>query len=373
MPADGGQHSFLLPQTFGQRGIAVPFTTRVLCYARLRRPPGGTMEILIPGLAGGAEVYVVPHKMLPEAITLTVHDRALHEGMSALHNVSPASLRSIAAQVGLTGLGGPGLAKRMRQEKEIENALPARVMFGLIRIAIQQLAPAHPGVKDLDAQALTTSSGMQLSRDALGGYAQTIGEKGDQIWSRLEDWAARISEFGAPDESIKGYTGTLLSDLEALAISLVEWMQPEPVETAEMAQRMSRAAEMTAKSARKHVSALALMSGNMADPLKQYAETAEKLTQNIDRIALILDGWRRIIQMWNDALEGDRILQREILDSIAQHIPIAPMEGIGPNQKFWQTLRKRQLAWQRESQQNLGAEMDSDAREKLAQFRKEPA
>ena len=373
MPASGGAQSVLLPKSFAQRGIAVPFTTRVLTYARLRRPSGGSMEILIPGLAGGAEVYVVPHKMLPDAINLTVHDRAMHEEIMSMRKLTPASIRTVSDTVALTGLGGPGLAKRVKARREAEKELSARVMFGLIRIAIQQLAPNHPGVKDLDAQSIMTPAGMKLSRDALGGYAQSIGERGDKIWARLEDWAGRISEFGSPDETMKGYLCSLLHDLESASLSLAKWMQQEPVETAEMAQRASTAADNTAKMARVHVAALNTMAGSMAEPLRSFEETAKRLNSHVDQIAMILDGWSRIINMWNEALEGDRILQREILDSFAQYIPVMPIEATGMDQVFWETLRKRQLAWQRTSQQNLGSDMDNDAREKLGQFRKEPA
>lgn len=373
MHASSGKQEVILPKTFVQRGIAVPFSTRVLTFARLRRQVGGSMEILIPGLTGGADVYVVPHKMLPDAITMTVHDRAMHEEITRIRKLSPATVKAAAQKIALTGLGGPDPAAKVRKSLEAEKNLGPMVVFGLIRIAIQQLAPNHPGVKDLNAATIMSPEGMKLSRDALGGYAQTIGERGDKIWSRLEDWASRIADFGAPDESALGYLGTRLHQVEEMAQNLANWVKDEPVETAEIAQRISNAAETVSETARIHVASLNDMAGKMDAPLKDYDQTAESLTHHIDQIGMILDGWSRISDMWQTALLGDRILQREVLESFAPYVPVIPIEAVGQYQTFWETFRKRQIIWQRGSQHNLGDDIGSDAQEKLGQFRKEPA
>ena len=144
----------LLPETFEQRGVYVPFTTPILAYARLRRPIGGSLEVLIPGLAGGSETYIIPYKVLPDVLNLLVHDRALHEELLNLRKISPGRVRQSANLVAMTGLGGPALAKRAKQDRQSEQELPTLILFSLIRNAISQLAPSHPGVANLDGRQI---------------------------------------------------------------------------------------------------------------------------------------------------------------------------------------------------------------------------
>ncbi|WP_420419384.1 hypothetical protein [Pacificispira sp.] len=362
----------LLPATFLKRGTYLPFTTSVLSYARLRRPTGGSLEILIPGLAGGAETYVIPYKVLPEVINLTVHDRALHEELAHLREISPSRIRQTANRVAMTGLGGPALAKRAKQERLADEEQPAMILLSLLRMAIGQLAPNHPGAKDLTERTIATAEGMKLARDALGGYAQSIGERGDKIYARLENWANRIAPVGSPDGNVAGYLMTLLVTLEGLAAELGKWLIQEPPETAEMAQRTVTAARGAAELARTHLKALDQMANNMAEPLRDFDNTEKKLKHHVEHMALMIDGWQRVIDMWNAARAGDRFLQRDTLEIFAQHLPILPEEAVGGQVEMWETLRQSQTRWGRTSQHRIDSDLDQDTKDKLSQFRKEP-
>lgn len=367
-----GSKTPLLPATFLKRGTYLPFTTSVLSYARLRRPTGGSLEILMPGLAGGAETYVIPYKVLPEIINLTVHDRALHEELAHLREITPAKIRQTANRVAMTGLGGPALAKRAKQERLADEEQPAMILLGLLRMAITQLAPNHPGVKDLNEKTIASPDGMKLARDALGGYAQSIGERGDKIYARLESWADRIAPVGSPDGSVAGYLMTLLVTLEGLADELSKWLIQEPPETAEMAQRTVTAARCAAEKARFHLQALDALAGNMAEPLRDFDAVDKTLKNHVHRMALMLDGWQRVIDTWNAARVGDRFLQRDTLEIFAQQLPILPEEAVGEQIGMWETLRESQTRWGQSSQHRIDSDLDQDTKDKLSQFRKEP-
>ncbi|MDF1749729.1 MAG: hypothetical protein P1V34_12740 [Alphaproteobacteria bacterium] len=362
----------LLPETFEQRGVYIPFTTPILAYARLRRPIGGSLEILIPGLAGGSETYVIPYKVLPEVLNLFVHDRALHEELLHLRKISPSQVRQSANLVAMTGLGGPALAKRAKQEKKAELELPAIILFSLIRSAISQLAPSHPGVSELDEKKIATPEGLKLARDALGGYAQTIGERGDKIYGRLERWANALSPSGTSDGAVKGPLMTLLVALEDLTVDLSKWLIQEPPDTAEMAQRTVTAARAAAQRARDHLNAIAGLEENMAEPLRDFDETETKVISHVERMALMLDGWQRVIDLWEIGRSGDRFFQRDTLESFAQYLPILPLEAVGENAELWENLRKSQNRWSRNSEHRIDSGMDQETRAKLSSFRKEP-
>lgn len=373
-PASGGKpKSPLLPATFQKRGVYLPFTTTVLAYARLRRPSGGSLEILIPGLAGGTEVYVIPHKVLPEVINLTVHDRAFNEELIHLRSLSPSKIRETANRVAQTGLGGPSLARRAKQERLAETSAPTEILFNLIKAAIAQLAANHPGAADLDERSIATPDGMKLARDALAGYAQTIGERGDKIYKRLETWAGMIAPIGSPNGAVVGYLMTMLVEIEGLCDELAKWLIHEPPETAEMAQRTVTAGRASAKLARSHLKALDGMADNMAEPLRDFETTEKKLRYHVERMSLVIDGWQRVIDLWNEAKAGDRFFQRDMLEGFAQHLPIMPEEAVGEASEMWEILRESQNRWSRTSQHRVDADLDQETKQRLGQFRKEPA
>ena len=373
------RNPILLP-TFLKRGVYLPFTTPVLAYARVRRPRGGSIEILIPGLNGGTETYIIPHKVLPEVINLTVHDRSLHEELVHLHDITPAKVREVANRVGLTGLGGPALAKRAKQEKLSDEEQPARILFNLIRRAVQQLAPEHPGTADLDEHAIASHEGishkgMELACDALEGYASSIGERGDKIYLRLERWAQAIAPIGPPATGGEpGYLMTLLVSLESLADELGKWLIQEPPETAEMAQRTVTAARTATGKARKHLEQMDGLADAMAEPLREFDNTETLLKHHVERMALVMDGWQRVIDLWNRARAGDRFLQRDTLEGFAQQLPILPQEAAGDSQEMWENLCQSQSRWGRKSQHGIGTDLDQDTKDKLSRFREdEPA
>ena len=362
----------LLPETFEQRGVYVPFTTPILAYARLRRPIGGSLEVLIPGLAGGSETYIIPYKVLPDVLNLLVHDRALHEELLNLRKISPGRVRQSANLIAMTGLGGPALAKRAKQDKQSELELPTLILFSLIRNAISQLAASHPGVAELDGRKIATPEGLNLARDALSGDGQTIGESGNKIYARLERWANALAPLGLSDGSIKGPLMILLTTLEDLTVELSKWLIQEPPDTAEMAQRTVTAARAAAQRARDHLNAIAELEQDMAEPLRSFDESENKITQHIERISLMLDGWQRVIDLWEMGRDGDRFFQRDTLEGFAQYLPILPVEAVGENVELWENLRESQNRWSRTSEHSIDAGMDQETKTKLSKFRKEP-
>lgn len=362
----------LLPETFEQRGVYVPFTTPILAYARLRRPIGGSLEVLIPGLAGGSETYIIPYKVLPDVLNLLVHDRALHEELLNLRKITPGRVRQSANLVAMTGLGGPALAKRAKQDRQSEQELPTLILFSLIRNAISQLASSHPGVTELDGRKIATPEGLNLAREALGGYGQTIGESGNKIYARLERWANALAPLGMSDGSIKGPLLILLTTLEDLTVELSKWLIQEPPDTAEMAQRTVTAARAAAQRARDHLNAIAELEKSMAEPLRSFDETENKITLHIERISLMLDGWQRVIDLWEMGRDGDRFFQRDTLEGFAQYLPILPLEAVGENVELWENLRESQNRWGRTSEHGIDAGMDQETKAKLSKFRKEP-
>ncbi|MBP5858078.1 hypothetical protein KAJ83_13750 [Marivibrio halodurans] len=370
--ADGEQQSGVsaLPETFQQRGIAAPFTTRVLSFARYRRAHGAA-DVLVPGLGGGTAVYVIPFKALPSVFSMTVYDRAVHEQLTAIHVVTPLTMRKVALQVAETGLGGPRPMRRARQWRDEQEALRNKILFELIKSAVAQLGGKDAAAHAMDERTMMTPEGLSAARNALKGFASQAQVSAGEIIQRLEIWADLTVVIGPPSGApMKGPLTAMIEQIEALAEALAQWLGPEPPDTAEMAQRTAMAARMVAKEARAVLDRLVGSANAMSEPLQGWDKARVQINRRVERISYLLDGWQRILDMWDAAQRADRHQQRDVLETFAQHIPILPVEAVGAD-TGWIELRRSQARWVKTSRNRLDSEIDDTVREKLGNFRTE--
>jgi hypothetical protein len=96
------------------------------------------------------------------------------------------------------------------------------------------------------------------------------------------------------------------------------------------------------------------------------------LNDSVTKLAYLVDGWCRIVDFWEGVGKSDRFEQREILEQIAQNLPIMPREAVGDDVAFWEDLKERQLQWGEMRRRRIGASMDRDTRDRLERFQKEP-
>ena len=361
-----------LPESFRQRGLAIPFTTRLVSFARYRRGAGGSADALVPGLGGGTDVYIIPFKQLPGLFPLSVYDRALHEQIALLTDPGPLDIRQTALDVAETGLAGPGPMRRAREWAEERRTLRERILFGLIRQAVAQLGDAGAQAKSMDAKTLASPEGIVAARDALKGFAADTGIDAGEIITRLETWADTVLPAGAPDGLGDGPLVRRIDEIEAMANALTQWLVNEPTDLAEMAQRTAMAGRRTAEMARVLVERLHAPAGAMAKPLAAWEDTQARMRTRIDRLAHLVDGWQRILDMWAMATRGDRIHQRDVLEILAPHVPVLPGDLAGGDE-FWRVLRESQLRWLKQSRVRVDSDLDSETREKLGQFERESA
>src|SRR3954464_13983367 len=93
------------PRSFAERGVAVPFTTTELLWARVRQN-GSTRELLISGLAQTRGTYVYEWQTIRNRFALTLHDRLLHKAIQAGPIPTPDTIRFTALKVAGSGVGG---------------------------------------------------------------------------------------------------------------------------------------------------------------------------------------------------------------------------------------------------------------------------
>ena len=101
----------VLPRTFLEWGVAVPFTTPLLSSGRVRPGRRGRPEMLMPNPSGGRGLYVFDLAAAPEVTSLTLHDRLLVERLLELPAPSPSEIRKAAQEVAIEGAAGRRAAR----------------------------------------------------------------------------------------------------------------------------------------------------------------------------------------------------------------------------------------------------------------------
>ncbi len=360
-----------LPKTFAERGLVIGYTTPILQFARLRRSSSSMVDVLIPSLSGGVGTFVVPYRSLPEVLSLTVFDRALHEKLTSLLRPTPMGLRKIKLEVGTTGLGGPLIQQWALSQMEADKSRPDMILLYMIEIAVRQLGSSAEA-KGLDLKALATTEGQAQARRALQGFAESARTTPRDLINLMERWAKSLTPLGLPDGRVSGPYLDIVVGLEAMAKDLRGWMLNEPPETAEMAERTASAALDAAARARKVIAGIGESLDMMRGPLSDPAEVESLFSKTVDIVTHLLDGWLRILDNWNAVLKSERWEQRQVLEAFIQFLPVLPSEALGQDIAVWVSLRTAQQRWRNSGLFGNGDEVDPKTQDALSRFKKEP-
>ncbi|RVU36433.1 hypothetical protein EOI86_14615 [Hwanghaeella grinnelliae] len=363
-----GQGSTLLPSDFSQRGVAVPFTTRLLFFTRMRHGADGAIEFLVPGLAGGLKTCVIPQGKIGATLSMTVFDRALMEELSELSAITPATVEQASLAVGMTALGGSRLLRRARERREADK----RATIALEGLLVNDLLTAL-GAERVDFEKLNLEDLRARAAAALEPHAATLESPIDAILSRIRQWAHVILPLGSPALELPGPYTTTMADMERFAAELMDWLIPEPVGPAEMAQRIAVAARKTASTAKERVARAAEYQAAILDSIKNWDTTWAALTNEVETVSNILDGWQRLIEKWDATSRLERVDQRELVGLFALYLPILPRKSADRNQDFWNSIRENQDRWKDIVTATEMMATDQDIREKVGRFKVEPA
>ena len=360
---DDAAKNGLVPADFMGRGVAVPFSTRVLFFARLRRGEDGSLEYLVPGLTGGLEVCVIPHGKIGAALSLSIFDRALMEELELIRTVSPASVDETAVRVGLSGLGGARLMQAARARQGAEQRQKPHIQAALLNM-MQKSAGQAPIDPDrlLDPEAA----------DALAGDLSVTATQMRVPAEKLVSRTGRLSEILSPLGLDGGGEDNLyqvrLRTMEAFAADLLKWLVPEPVGPAEMAQRIAVAARETIAIAKVCTARIDRMLLDLDTVMTNWPAAEKEINANAETVAYIIDGWPRLIDEWRKVGRMDRIDQREVIELFALYLPLPPDKPSLPKQDFWNSIRQSQHRWNSAVGTPSMLSTDDQTRDKLSGF-----
>jgi len=280
------------PKTFRERGVSAPFTTPLLAGARLRAAParaGHVLEAIIPNPAGCRGVYIVPWSESGDLCRPTMHDARLAETLAGrldLNTLCPAMVRQAGWEVaaeGHAGRGGTTAAQRVLRDNAVRFAMMSTRLHSVLA---EQMTDAAP-----DPAA----------------------------WDRL---TALLADIHVP-EGAPARMPTLIDAVGGLAVVLPDWAAAQSGPAATAAQMVATAAKLMHRGATYLLRAAAAQIDQPATLLRDWVADPVGVELALRRTEWLLDGWERLVLLWQVALPGPAVTALEM----AALLPVWPDEA----------------------------------------------
>lgn len=358
-----------LPNSFEERGVAVPFETEAIRNARLRGESAKRREALLPGLSGGDGTYVVPYKALPELVELTLYDRALYAAIEEQHDeLAPMDMRQIVLEVDAQGYGGVDRTKAAKQELSYADTV---AIFNQCLLIVRALKLLADDSLDMDVKVLITPEGQKRAKEHFRGYAQHAGTSSDEIMRKLEQWARLIGTIGVRHAEHVGYLRRDQLRLKGLTDDMRGYIEKEPPEAQFMGRGVIEAADLASEIIDEEVEACWAYETSIAKTLENAGPAMADLRKRIETISWVLDGWRRMMDAWDDSAETFRSQRRKVLEMIYENLPVLPKSILARNQlEKASVIREQQKGWVKANTDWRTEELDEEMLGRLQSYRK---
>jgi hypothetical protein len=310
------------PSTFAQRGVAVDFTTPLLVQARIRQSGGNAVELVLPNFGGGRGSYILAWRSLVQFAAITLHDHALYDAVLSVERIDPATVRTATLKVAVEGLAGRDAMRQaltlLSQEKEealLTNFLLVVELLKLAGISVQELMTARAGEGSearMKRAILQISGALKISPEVL--------------YHRIESLTQSIFSVGLPWAPTPGRLRRLLSDLDTFKETVTLWQQRDVTEAAEVGRFAAQVALHTIMMASAALVETDAMLRNVLSIMRNWDRDAQIISDQMARLAWLLDGWSYILSLWESVEVEPHERQRDTLLELTRHIPVMPRE-----------------------------------------------
>jgi hypothetical protein len=332
----GNPKSLFLPSTFEERGTAAPFTTPSLALSRVRPDERHGLVLLMPNMGGADGAYVIPWAAVTEVITMSVHDRALHEEVREARAVTPDAMRTAALKVARTGLAGTRAALAAEATLEAEEEQYAETHFLLILALLNALGMSSRHLVTLKSDSREWQDQARAMLNRAAGQMQI---ETSVIYDRIGALARMLTPIGLVVSRQEGRLRRLMHALTDFRDTLDDWSLNDQSETSPYAAFAAEVAELTVDVAETTFASLDRAVGDIPQLIVQWGKAAVLVHRAAARLSWLLDGWDYVLAMWSAVEYANRDAQRE---GIAQIIRILPMIPRGETEFAEDEAERRQ-------------------------------
>ncbi|HLZ65956.1 MAG TPA: hypothetical protein VKQ29_06975 [Aliidongia sp.] len=317
----GNPKSLFLPSTFEERGTVAPFTTPTLALSRVRPDERHGLVLLMPNLGGADGAYVVPWAAVGDVITMSVHDRALHEEVLETRAVTPDAMRVAALKIARTGLAGPKTALAAEAALEAEEAQHVETHFLLILSLLGSLGMSSRTLLTLKPDS---EEWEELVRGMLHKAGETLNVDANMVYDRIGALGRILTPIGLSVSRQEGRLRRLMTALSDFRASLHDWSLNDQSEMSPYAAFAAEVAELTVNVAAATFASLDKAVGDISAVISQWHKHVPLAERAANRLSWLLDGWDYILAMWDEVEPGNRIAQREGISQIMRVLPLIP-------------------------------------------------
>ena len=324
------------PRSFRERGVAPPFTTRILIGARLRQMPGvAGLEVIVPNPSGGRGVYILPWDTVGVLGRPSMHDVMLGRTLAALldrHGIplSPLPLADAVAEVALQGLAGPLVAEAAQEAAKAARAALLEMRMRLLIGVTAQIENLPPGDTSLarDTEAHIEQRGLA----ALTVLAERWGVPRQRLGDAMDRLAALFGESGMGAGFAQARLPRLVASMAEMHRDLTGWAQSEsgqsgacPATELREAIAVARSADLVCRMAQMMLDSARQALGDPVAGLHRFLTSEAELLGLCERAFWLLDGWEIICRLWHAA---PALMPRHAaLQDMARSLPALPDEA----------------------------------------------
>jgi hypothetical protein len=320
-----------LPATFEERGVAISFTTPKLNQARIRRNERQGLELLVPDFADSGATYVMPWGVLPEVVSMTLHDRELHKLITNKPGLTPWEMRRLQMEIGARGLAGPSAAMASRQALGEDDRLRLAANFALIQKVFGFLGFETAGLKASSFLTVETQTHVRRAFQALG---KEISASPEQCYGAIAEQSASLAQIGVPGADQPGRLRRIIQDMRSLVSSVDGWAAGAYSEHAGKANMIARVAEQTVMIADYDLDRLDRRIRDIARFVKNWQREAQEVRHLANRLYWLLDGWDHITAAWFTGIDKSEIDTIDAMHDIERVLPRVPRKEVESMPQF---------------------------------------
>ena len=308
------------PSLSSERTVGIPFTTPLVCGAKVRLVKGGVVELLVPNPSGGRGFYVMDLRAVRDYCQLTVHDQLLLENLLDMDTVTPMAVRRCARNVALSGAAGRDAASAAKRAAERDDGIInltnyLMLMRLLRRVGIDERELQRPMGEDKAMQN-------QIKR-RLTALMPKIGLTPDEIIDTVGDIAFYASSIGFVGDEIRARHMATLERLRPFASAVNRWAVLESGESADWAARIASCAIWTYDVVVPLVIDCQARLEDIPELVRTWRSDGNEVRELFSMPDWLLDCWPEIFAIWDTAAGEGREMQRAVISQIQRLLPLA--------------------------------------------------
>lgn len=309
------------PSTFEERGAAVAFTTPLLSQTRVRRGERSKLEVLIPSLSEGMGTYVVAWKSVPEMVSMTMHDRYLHDLIVKEEACSPQEIRRATLKAARRGLAGPQAAQAARRALEEDEEQGTLTHYLLLLAILKAVGLESP---EMLKAGISTEEGQRLTRQLMARAADSLKLEANLLYARLAEIAAAVAPVGLTQSPKPGRLLRGMQELKAFRQSMTSWSNEVPSDAAPVAAFCADVAQHTIGIGEKLLTDFQRRVDAIGPLMRAWETEFVVIRSHAQRMAWLLDGWSHVTAAWDVAQTEDRHQQAATINDLFRVIPLLP-------------------------------------------------